>query len=141
MTADCESEKGAAETILIIDTDLGFVFWLGHALESAGYAALPAKTTAAARELIRDHKILVDILVIDPLVPDVFDFVSELRRSRPSLRVIAAVREASGTPTAEADAEALKPLHLDGVAAIPWIDVIRTLSAAAGPKAAKLPGE
>ena len=30
-------------TVLIIDNDLGFIFWLGQILNDVGYAALPAK--------------------------------------------------------------------------------------------------
>jgi hypothetical protein len=35
-------------TVLIIDNDLGFMFWLGQILSEAGYAVLPAKSAPEA---------------------------------------------------------------------------------------------
>ena len=40
------------ERILIVDPDLGFLFWLGHTLSTAGYAALPAKGMREACGLV-----------------------------------------------------------------------------------------
>ena len=39
-------------SILIVDSDLGFVFWLGRALHDAGYEALPAKDVPEATAII-----------------------------------------------------------------------------------------
>ena len=43
-------------TILIVDSDLGFVFWLGRALHDAGYEALPAKDVPEATAIIENSR-------------------------------------------------------------------------------------
>ncbi|HKE24889.1 MAG TPA: hypothetical protein VKB88_21150 [Bryobacteraceae bacterium] len=40
------------KAVLIIDGDLGFVFWLGKLLADAGYQALPAKGFSEANALL-----------------------------------------------------------------------------------------
>jgi hypothetical protein len=84
--------------------------------------------------LIRDHKLAVEILVIDPFLPNAFSFTSELRRCRPSLTVIAAIPKSFGKlpPLAEVDAEIPKPDSFTLVATIPWINLIQSLSVDAG---------
>ena len=108
---------------------MGFIFWLGQALERAGYGAAPAPNTEAGNELIQKYKLAVDILVIDPTLPDAFVFISRLRRSRPALNVVAAVPENWKEPPsmAEVDAVMRKPIRLTKSAMIPWIDLIQNL--------------
>jgi hypothetical protein len=110
---------------------LGFVFWLGQTLDSAGYTALPAKSTQAARRLIEEHRIPVDILVIDPLLADAFQFISGLKHFRHALAVVAAIPEDWDIlpPMSEVDAVIRKPRRLNAVAAIQWLNLIQTLSA------------
>jgi CheY-like chemotaxis protein len=129
-----EPGKEPRPTILLVDPDLGFVFWLGHALDTAGYNAVPAQDTRAASELIREHKLAVDILVIDPLLPDAIAFVTRLRRSRRSLNVVAAIPEEweEIPPMPEVDAVIRKPRRFNSIAALPWIHLIQNLSSDVG---------
>ena len=76
-------------TVLIIDNDLGFVFWLGQILNEAGYAALPAKSASEAVDLMSGNNIEPDLLIINPSLPGVARLVAGLRRFRPGLKVIA----------------------------------------------------
>jgi len=128
-----ESERKLRATVLLVDSDLGFVFWLGHALDSAGYTAVPAQCTKAARELIQKHRIPVDILVIDPLLPDAFPFIFQLRQSQRSVAVVAAIAEdwEELPPMTEVDAVIRKPRRLTLMAAVQWINLIQDLSAKA----------
>jgi hypothetical protein len=66
-------------TVLIIDNDLGFMFWLGQILNEAGYAVLPAKSASEAVELMSENNIEADLLIINPSLPGVVRLVGELR--------------------------------------------------------------
>lgn len=122
--------KGSSATILLVDPDLGFVFWLGQALDLAGYNAIPAKSVRSASDLIQQHKLVVHILVIDPFLPDAFAFISRLRQSHVNLHVIAAIPEdwEDLPPMTEVDATIRKPRHLTAVATLPWINLVQRLS-------------
>jgi DNA-binding NtrC family response regulator len=124
-----EPERKSGATILLVDPDLGFVFWLGQALDSAGYNALPAESVRSAQELIREHKVAVDILVIDPLLPDAFAFISHLRQSRPAFKVVAVIPEdwEKLTPMTKVDAFQRKPENLTAMASLQWINLIQNL--------------
>ena len=126
-------EQGAGKetvaTIFLVDADLGFIFWLGQALDSAGYNAIPAASVPAASELIQQHRLSVEILVIDLFLPDSLEFVFRLRQSHPNLQVIAMMPENWGSvpPMIEVDALIRKPLHLTSIAAVQWLNLVQDL--------------
>ena len=84
-------------TVLIVDSDLGFVFWLGQALDVAGYEALPAKSAAEAKTLVRELKVTVDVLVANPNAPGVAALAEHLNRSQGHLSLIALVNNDNET--------------------------------------------
>ena len=119
--------KGRYVTILLVDSDLGFIFWLGQALDAAGYTAVPAVNVASAAELIQEHRLSVETLVIDPFLPDAFQLISALRQSHPDLHVVAAIPDDWRTfpSLPEIDAILRKPQRLTGAALIQWLQVIQ----------------
>jgi len=50
--------------VLIVDSDLGFAFWLGQALDYAGYLALPAKNVADALALLSGVDLDLRLLIL-----------------------------------------------------------------------------
>ena len=120
--------------MLLVDSDLGFAFWLGQALDRAGYQAVPARTPLAATELIKEHRVYIDILVIDPYPPDAVSFISRLRQGRPSLKIVAALPEESDEPLPmiEFDAIKRKPQYPTEEAAAQWVGLVQGLSPAVG---------
>ncbi len=76
------------KTILVVDSDLGFVFWLGHGLDQAGYPAFPAKSVPDAKTLLDELKIAVDLLIVNPALPDAAGFVEALRGLHHRLKVV-----------------------------------------------------
>lgn len=107
----------------------------------AGYNAIPAKDAQAAKELVHQHKISVDILVIDPLLPDAFAFISYLRQTRPLLHVIAAIPEdwERLPPMTEVDALIRKPHRLTTMETLAWINLVHRISAGVGPSSTMVP--
>jgi hypothetical protein len=121
---------GANTTILLVDADLGFVFWLGQVLDLVDHNALPAKNIRAADELIQQHKASVDVLVINPLLPNAQTFISNLRQSLRRLKVLAVIpggcEGLSSLPQIEARKE--KPRHFTKAAALEWVNLIHSLA-------------
>jgi hypothetical protein len=115
--------------ILLIDSDVGFIFWLGKALDLAGYESLPAINIRAATELIEEHRLITDILVIDPFVQGALPFLFHLRQSHPSLKAVAALPVESEKLPDLSGFEAIrrKPTRLTGDAASEWVDLIDSL--------------
>src|SRR4051812_15207724 len=90
---------GGTETnaLLIVDAGLGFAFWLGQALDIAGYVSLPAQNMRAAVELLTDE-FIAEGLVMDACQTGAAAFVAGVRKIRPELKAVAALPESGGRP-------------------------------------------
>jgi DNA-binding response OmpR family regulator len=75
-------------TVLVVDSDVGFVFWLGQALDQNRYGVLPAANVPNARTLLDELGITVDLAVVNPALPDAANFVQALRGRNPCLKVV-----------------------------------------------------
>ncbi len=81
----------------------------------------------AANELIRKHKLLVDILIFDPTLPDAFAFIHRLRQAQKHVRIVAAIPEdwADLPPMSGVDTWLRKPPRFSMMATLPWIKLIQ----------------
>jgi hypothetical protein len=77
------------KNILIVENDLGFLFWLGGALIAGDYQPWPACGVSEAKALIDEANIPIDLLIVDPSIPGVSRLIAALRRSQARLKVIA----------------------------------------------------
>ncbi len=78
------------KNILIVDNDLGFIFWLGDALIRAHYQPWPSCSVKDAITLMGyEPEIPLDLLIVDQSLPRAADLVALYRRSQPHLKVIA----------------------------------------------------
>jgi DNA-binding response OmpR family regulator len=82
-------KSGSTKNILIVENDLGFIFWLGGALVSSGYQPWPACSVSDATELIEKAALQIDLLIVDPSVPGLSKLIAILRRSQAELKLIA----------------------------------------------------
>jgi hypothetical protein len=131
--ADCTSiENPATEviptrTVLIVDRDLGFVFWLGQALDNAGYRALPAKSIGDAATLLGQMNLEIDLLIVSLFLEGAAEFADALRRFQGHLKVIAVIGEWEEPSSAlrGADASERRPLSLGDVSRIQWLRTIQ----------------
>ena len=78
-------------TVLILDRELGFAFWLGQTLDLSGYNAFPARSCEDAAELLKHLKTSIDLLVLGSASANAVVFADSLRRSQGKLKVLAAV--------------------------------------------------
>ena len=83
--------------VLIVDSDLGFVFWLGQALDAAGYDTLPAKGITEANSLLSELNVKIDVLILRRSLRGAEEFASDLRYSQNGqLRTIALTEDGDG---------------------------------------------
>ena len=80
-------------TILILDNDLGFMFWLGQALTVTGLTPMPAPSVPEARKLLGRFPKAVDVLIVNMEVWEAPEYTRSLRSLQGKLRVIATVRQ------------------------------------------------
>jgi hypothetical protein len=117
------------KTILIVDRDLGFVFWLGQILDATGYVAVPAKRVADAEEIVFALRLPVDVLIAPPAEHGLHEFVEKLRSSSPDLRVVALANEEDPAWTMPPPGAVWKrkPRHRDEASKSEWLDLIHDL--------------
>jgi DNA-binding response OmpR family regulator len=115
------------KTVLIVDEDLGFVFWLGHLLNNAGYQVWPARNGEDAAALMEELGAELDLLIIDPNLHGAAAFM-EMQRSSRDFHTIALERpEEWAGPVDGVDIALTKPPHPDELSGLEWIAVIQNL--------------
>lgn len=119
------------KTVLIIDTDLGFVFWLGQALLEGGYNALPAKGVPEAKALLSELEAETDLLIVNPCLAGAADLIDALRASNVELKVLAlrGEQDLSAAKIPCPDASIRKPLRPDRIASSLWLRTVEQLLA------------
>jgi hypothetical protein len=117
------------KTVLVVDNDLGFAFWLGHALDEAGHYALPAFSAAGASRLLTELGLLPDLIIINAALPSASSFVTDLRLSNPGLKVIAILDDPAALPPAFLQANLVehKPASIDESAKRDWVETVRVI--------------
>jgi DNA-binding NtrC family response regulator len=73
--------RESAPIVLIIDEDIGLVWWLGEILIEAGYRPVPALNSQEALSLSKALKLVPDVVVINPELPGVSALLRTLSRS------------------------------------------------------------
>ena len=99
-------------------------------MDAAGHNALPVRSTGSAWELIRNHRLFVDVVVIDPAIPNASSFLADLRLYSPALKVVTAISEQNDNSfvVPESEVARRKPLLFCEEAALQWINLIQMLS-------------
>ena len=78
------------KNVLIVDNDLGFIFWLGAALVGAGYRPWPACSPSDAISVANRKPLSrLHLLVVNASLPGVSKLIAHLRRTQAHLRVSA----------------------------------------------------
>ncbi len=85
-------------TVLIVERDLGFAFWLGRALDELGYGSYPARDIPAAVSLIRQLNLVVDLLLVDPQLPGIASLAQIVKGGESKARVISVGDQDTLTP-------------------------------------------
>jgi len=114
------------QTVLIVDDDLGFVFWLGRALDESGFAAFPARSIPDAQALLRELKLSLDLLIVNPALPGTAEFIDGLRQSEAGFKVIAVTEDVEQPWDSPLGAIATrpKPRGRDDISKWEWLHLI-----------------
>jgi hypothetical protein len=104
---------------------LAFVFWLGDALDAAGYATVPAHSIPELLSLTDNLELRVSLLVIDPAIAGAREYITDCRRSHPALKVIGIADDDFRRPRLRGlDATQARPANFDAKAIPAWIGCI-----------------
>jgi hypothetical protein len=119
------------KTVLIADRDLGFVFWIGQRLDRAGYRAFPANSAANAADIVRQFRLVVDLLILNPSIRGIREFAKKLRLAQGHLRTIIVMDEGDGPVSGLPRTAALlrKPRLRDEGSEIEWLETIERVLA------------
>ena len=123
-------------TVLIVDWDLSFVFWLGTILDGAGYQAIPAKDIPNVISLVDQFKLEIDLLIVNPSLSEAVSWIDSLRQSRKSMKVIGVVEDSEAPHPTGVDASKPRPSRFDQRTRSEWLHLIRTLLDCPVPKLA-----
>ena len=121
-----DSSGERVKTILLVDNDLGFLYWLGCTLCAAGYMALPAKNSQNAGELLSRLNIGIQLLVVNCSMRGTRAFAKALRRSQGHLKVIALIGGGEQPRPAFPGADASQPKRscLGEFSELEWLETI-----------------
>ena len=116
------------KSVLIVDRDLGFVFWLGRVLDDTGYEAIPAREVPDAMQLLHELHAEIDLLIVNPALPGARDLIRTLRRNTHPIRVMALVDGPEpAVPPPGTEAARAKPTEVDEISRLEWVDSIDRL--------------
>lgn len=113
--------------MLIVEDDLGFVFWLGNLLDGEGYAALPAKNVADAAQLIAQLDLIVDLLIINLDVARANEFIAGMHSRNDRCKVIGMLQDPMQNPyiPGVSAIAPYRPENLDASARAEWLQCIK----------------
>jgi DNA-binding NtrC family response regulator len=120
------------KTVLILDSDPGYQFWLGQVLSKAGYRGVPARSVAEVNALIKDLDLKIDLLIIDPRLEGAAEFVQATRSFPAPPHIIAAIERYSDLEWElhDVDVVRFKPSVADDLETMAekWLTTIRSLT-------------
>ena len=75
-------------TVLVVDPDLGFVWWLGEILRNAGCAVVPALNCEHAITLMKELSVSLDVVFVDPTLTAVSSMIETLKVGQDRIQVV-----------------------------------------------------
>ena len=113
-------------TVLIVDSDFGFSFWLAEIFSELGCHPLPALDCQKAVSLATGLDLKVDVMVVNPAMPGISKMMQSLRRLYPSVKVVAVVgAKVDAVRNIEAAAMLKRPAGLIPISRQEWVRRIR----------------
>lgn len=123
------------KTVLLVDDDLGFAFWLGRLLDGTGFDAWPAKSAADAAVLLQSLSARPDLLIVNLACPGTVPLAEDQRSRGTRIIGLCPDEAARGSAPPQVDEWYGKPRELDSLSKLEWLTRIERLlnSSAAGP--------
>ena len=123
------SEPSGTHTLLIVDNDVGFLWWLGEIFTEAGYYAVPALNCSQALAAVKKYHLRVDFLLVNPALTGVARLVTSLDLPGRDLRIVLLREGLIGLkyPGFRYDATLTRPSGWEPVSRTDWLRKLRTL--------------
>jgi hypothetical protein len=121
------TEPSRAPVVLIVDEDLGFVWWLGQIFSQAGCQVVPTLNPEQTLSFTQDLNLKVDIIVVNPELPGVPDMIRALSSSRSPKVVAIRNHDAGIRGTIKADSILERPSGWGPVSEKEWLGCVRRL--------------
>jgi len=113
--------------VLIVDEDLGFVWWLGQIFSQAGCQVVPTLGSDQTVSLARDLNLKVDLIVVNPELAGISEMIQALSSARRP-KIVAIRNHDSGVQGAVAAHATLeRPSGWGQVSEKEWLGCIRRL--------------
>jgi hypothetical protein len=114
-------------TALIVDDDLGFVYWLAVMFALSGCDVVPALSCEQAVSLVSIVDLEIDLIVVNPALSGVLDMIRTFSRPhRPKIVLIRDPGVETGMPFL-ADATLVRPEIGTSISRAEWAERIRML--------------
>jgi DNA-binding NtrC family response regulator len=81
-------QAASVPTVLILDDDLGFVWWLGEIFRELGYNAVPALSSSQALSMIKAWDLRVDLAVLNPDLPGISPMIKAIERAHLAPKIV-----------------------------------------------------
>jgi hypothetical protein len=123
------SEPSGAHTLLIVDNDVGFLWWLGEIFTEAGYRAVPALNCSQALAAVKKFQLQIDLLVVNPALTGVARLATSLERLNRDIKIVVIREGPIGLkyPGFRYDATLTRPSGWEPISRTDWLRKLRTL--------------
>ena len=82
------SKLSGGPTALIVDDDLGFVYWIGQRFHEAGYQPVPALNVRQAVSLINELDLKISVVVVNAGLRSIRKFIKTLSQTQSLVKII-----------------------------------------------------
>jgi ActR/RegA family two-component response regulator len=123
------SQHTAGPTVLIVDDDLGFVWWLGELFHEAGYRPVPALSARQAISLVKEVNLKVAVAVVNPELRGARKLIKTLRQAESRLVKIVLIRDPTALTTVVVGAHAIleRPSDWEPPSRHEWLRKLRRI--------------
>ena len=115
-------------TVLIVEKDFGFAFWLAGIFNDAGCHVVPGLDCKQAISITKELNLKIDLVVVNPRLQRVADMIRTLQRSNLNLKIVAVSdRHVQAIRTFSANAILEKPSGREPILREEWLDRVRQI--------------
>ena len=114
-----------APVVLIVDDDLGFVWWLGDIFSKAGCQVVPALNIEQSVSITKELNLEVDVIVVNPELAGISEIIRALSCARPLKIVAIGNHDADVKGTVHAQATLERPSGWDSISQQAWLGCVR----------------
>jgi hypothetical protein len=120
-------EPSRAPVVLIVDEDLGFVWWLGQIFSQAGCQVVPALNSEQTVSITRDLNLKVDVIVVNPELVGISELIQGLSSARRPKIVAIRNQDTGVRGTVHSHATVERPSGWGPVSQQEWLGCAREL--------------